>query len=86
MDKEDVATKRNEIVPFAEMWMDLETVIQGEVNQKKKSIIKYCLYVKSRKMIQINLFAKQKQRHRCREQTYGHNRGREKWNELGNWD
>ena len=25
------ATKRNEIVPFAEMWMDLETVIQIEV-------------------------------------------------------
>ena len=23
--------KRNEIVPFAEMWMDLETVTQNEV-------------------------------------------------------
>ena len=28
--------KRNETVPFAEMWMDLETVIQKE---KKKSYI-----------------------------------------------
>ena len=28
------AIKRNEIVPFAEMWMDLETVIQSEVGQK----------------------------------------------------
>ena len=35
MDKEDVATKRNEIVPFAEMWMDLEAVIKNEVSQKK---------------------------------------------------
>ena len=24
--------KRNEIVPFAELWMGLETVIQSEVN------------------------------------------------------
>ena len=30
------AIKRNEIVPFAEMCMDLETVIQSEVGQKKK--------------------------------------------------
>ena len=37
MDKEDVATKRNEIVPFAEMWMDLESVIQSEVSQKEKN-------------------------------------------------
>ena len=34
------AVKRNEIVPFAETWMDLETVIQREVSQKEKS--KYC--------------------------------------------
>ena len=33
------AIKRNEIVPFAETWMDLETVILSEVSQKEK--IKY---------------------------------------------
>ena len=32
------ATEGNEIVPFAEMWMDLETVIQSEVSQKEKQI------------------------------------------------
>ena len=32
------ATKRNEIVSFAEMWMDLETLIQSEVSQKEKNI------------------------------------------------
>ena len=47
MDKEDVvyiytmeyysAIKRNRIVPFAEMWMDLETVTQSEVSQKEKN-------------------------------------------------
>ena len=29
--------KMNEIEPFAEMWMDLETVIQSEANQKEKN-------------------------------------------------
>ena len=45
MDKEDVVhiyngllpIKKNEIVPFAEMWMDLESVIQSEVSQKEKN-------------------------------------------------
>ena len=31
------AIKRNEIVPFAETWMDLEIVIQSEVSQKEKN-------------------------------------------------
>ena len=31
------AIKKNEIVPFAETWMDLETVIQSEVSQKEKN-------------------------------------------------
>ena len=31
------AIKRNEIGSFLEMWMDLETVIQGEVSQKEKN-------------------------------------------------
>ena len=35
------AVKRNEIVQFAETWMDLKTVIQREVSQKEKS--KYCI-------------------------------------------
>ena len=54
------AIKRNEIVPFAEMWMDLETVIQSEVSQKEKD--KYhiiLLLVESRKILQMNLFAMQ---------------------------
>ena len=31
------AIKRNKIVPFAETWMDLKTVIQYEVSQKEKN-------------------------------------------------
>ena len=33
------AIKRNKIVPFVEMWMDLETVIQSEVRKRKTNII-----------------------------------------------
>ena len=34
-------TKQNEMVPLAEMWMDLETVIQSEVSRKEKN--KHCI-------------------------------------------
>ena len=33
------------------------------------------MYVEPRKMVQMNWFAGQKLRHRCREQTYGHQGG-----------
>ena len=33
----NISQKRNKIVPFAEMWIDLESVIQNEVSQKEKN-------------------------------------------------
>ena len=35
------------------------------------------MYVELRKMVQMNQFAGQKLRHRCRKQTYGHQGGKE---------
>ena len=47
---------------------------RSEVSQKEKN--KYRIYVESRKLVQMNWFARQKQRHRRREQTYGHQGGK----------
>ena len=54
--------KRNKTVPFAEMRMDLETVIQKE---KKNHI----LYVESRNMILMNIFLQSGNRDKCMERT-----------------
>ena len=39
------AIKGNKIVPFAETWMDLETVIQSEVCQKQKNKYHIILHI-----------------------------------------
>ena len=84
MDKEDVyvrngillSDKNNEIMLFAATWMGIEIIILSEVSQTKINII-YHLNVETKKMIQMNLFTKQKQTHRHRKQSYGYQRGRE---------
>ena len=43
-------------------------------------------YVESRKMVQMNLSAKQKQTQRCGEQIYGPHGWKGKWDKLGDWD
>ena len=51
--------KRNKIGSFAEIWIDLETVIQSEAGQKEKHIPQYCLYVESRKNSTDELIGKE---------------------------
>ena len=58
MDKEDVvhiytveyywAIKKNEILPFAAIWMDLENIILSEISQSEKDTV-YHLHVESKK-------------------------------------
>ena len=52
--------KKNEIMPFAAIWMDLEIFILSEVSQTAKDkYIWYCLYVESEKVVDMNLLTKQ---------------------------
>ena len=64
-------------MPFAATWMDLEIIILSEVSQTAKD--KYMWNLK--KMIQMNLFTKQKQAHRYRKQIYGYQR-RKGWGRI----
>ena len=41
--------KKNEIMPFATTWMDLETVILSEVSHRRRNIVWHSLYVESKK-------------------------------------
>ena len=54
MDKEDVvhiysAIKKNEIMPFATTWMDLESVMLSEVSQTEEKCVWLSLYMESKK-------------------------------------
>ena len=65
-----LAIKKNEIMPLAATWVDLEIIILSEVSQRQ--ISHDITYMQDLKMIQMNLYTKQKQSHRCRKQTYGY--------------
>ena len=71
------AIKRNEITSFAATGVDLEIIILSEVNQKERSISHniICMW-NLKKMIQMNLFTRQKQTHRHRKHTYSYQRER----------
>ena len=67
------AIKKNEILPFAAKWMDLEGIMLSEISQTEKD--KYCLIslicgiLKIQKLENIT---KKDQTHRSREQTSGY--------------
>ena len=44
--------------------------------QRNTNVIWYFLYLESKKIIQMNLYAKQKQTHRYRKQIYGYQSGK----------
>ena len=57
-------------MPFAATWMDLEIIMLSEISQTQKD--KYCmisLICGILKVIQKNVYAKQKQTHRYRKQS-----------------
>ena len=66
--------EQNEIVPFAEIWIDLGNIMLGEISQTERD--KYSIissYVESKnKWIKLMCIANQKQTHRYKEQTGGY--------------
>ena len=68
------AIKKNKIMPFAATWMDLEMITLNEVNQAEKDKYHVIYGLSFLKMIQMNLFTKQKQTHRSRNQSYSYQR------------
>ena len=52
--------KKNKIMPFSATWMDLEIVILSEVSQTEKDKYHTAYICNLKKMVQMNLFTKQK--------------------------
>ena len=73
MEKEDavhiynrilLSHQKNEILPFATTWIDLEIITLSEVRWRKTNTPCDHVYVESKKkIVQMNLFIKQKQTH-----------------------
>ena len=60
-------------MPFSATWMDLQNIIFHEVIQRQ--ILYDITYMWNLKIIQINLYTKQKQMHRHTKHTYAYQRG-----------
>ena len=82
MDKEDVvymhtgillSHRKNEIMPFAATWMDLEMIILSKLDRERQILCDIICTWNLKKMTQMNLFTKQSHRHR--KQTCGYQRG-----------
>ena len=66
------AIKKNSFESVLMRWMKLEPIIQSEVSQKDQDQYSILTHVyEFKKMVMITLYAKQKKRHRCTEQTFG---------------
>ena len=63
------AVRKNEIMPYAATWMDLETVILNNISQtgKQKHLLTALICGIQKVVIQVLLLTKQKETHRLRE-------------------
>ena len=63
------AIRKNEIMPYAAMWMDLEIVILNNISQtgKQKHLLTSLICGIQKVVIQVLLLTKQKETHRLKE-------------------
>ena len=54
----DSATNKNEILPFATIWIDLDGITVNEISQRKINTVWYHLYVKSKIIKQTSEYNK----------------------------
>ena len=66
------AIKKNEILPFAATWTDLEGIMLSEISQRKTNAVGCHLYVESKKYNKLVNKTKKQQTHRYGEQTSGY--------------
>ena len=66
------AIKKNEILPFAATWMDLEGIMLNEISQRTTNTLWYHLYVEYKKYNKLVHITEKKQTHSYREQTTGY--------------
>ena len=52
------AIKKDEIMPVATTWMNLQIILISEVRERKINVMQYHFYMESKKMIQVNLSIK----------------------------
>ena len=68
--------RRSKLMPFAALWIDLESIILSEVSDRGRQI-SYDMW-DLKMVLQMSLFTKQKQTHRLREElmvTFGEVQG-----------
>ena len=81
--------KKNEILPFAAIWMDSDSLMRSEISQTEND--KYCMisliwYVASKKYNQLVNITKKKQTHRYRGQASGYQWGGRGSIGVGEWE
>ena len=76
------AIKKNAFESVLMTWMKLEPIIQSKVRKKNTKTVYQRIYMEFRKMSMITLYARQQEKHRCTEQSFGLCGRRRGWDDL----